>query len=71
MKKNKEWFGYENAENYFKNAPDDLLQKHCFRITDFETSLVFHRLLMQYRNPFPLLKSNPAIYEAMGMGGGE
>ena len=63
--------GYKDEEDYFANAPYELLQKHCFRITDFETSLIFHRLLMQYRNPFPLLKSNPAIYEAMGMGGGE
>ena len=71
MKKNKEWAGYQTAENYFKNAPDDLLQKHYSRITDFETALWFTTALRQFRNPWPLLKANQAIYDSMGIKGGE
>jgi len=58
MKKNKEWAGYQTAEDYFKNAPDDLLQKHYLRITDFEIALSFTTALMQFRNPIPLLRAN-------------
>ena len=71
MKKNKGWFGYQNAEDYFKNAPDDLLQKHYSRITDFETSLSFTTALIQFRHPIPLLRANQAIYDSMGIKGGE
>jgi hypothetical protein len=71
MKNNKEWAGYGNAENYFKNAPYNLLQKHYLRITDFETSVWFTNMLMQFRHPIPLLEANQAIYDAMGIKGGE
>jgi hypothetical protein len=71
MKKNKEWAGYQNAEDYFKNAPVDLIQKHYLRITDFETSLSFTTALMQFRHPTPLLRANQAIYDSMGIEGGE
>jgi hypothetical protein len=71
MKISKKWAGYGNAENYFQNAPYDLLQKHYLRITDFETSLWFTNMLMQYRQPTPLLRANQAIYDAMGIEGGE
>lgn len=67
MKKNKQWCGYKDAEDYFKNAPLDLLQKHYRRITDFETSLSFTKALMQFRHPTPLLEANQAIYDAMGI----
>ena len=62
-KKKTEWFGYQDAEDYFKNAPDELLQKHYSRIEDFETSMVFDRALRQFRNPWPLLEPNYKILE--------
>jgi hypothetical protein len=66
--KQKDWIkGYKTAEDYFTNAPDDLLQKHYFRIKDFELSLAFNSMLMKYRNPFPLLEANPELYENMGI----
>ena len=67
MKKDKQWFGYQDAEDYFKNAPDDLLQKHYRSITDFEASISFTAALRQFRHPWPLLEANQAIYDAMGI----
>jgi hypothetical protein len=66
--KQKDWVkGYKTAEDYFKNAPIELLQKHYFRIKDFELSLAFTSMLMKYRNPIPLLQGNPELYEKMGI----
>ena len=59
--------GYKDEEDYFTNAPDELLQKHYIKIEDFETSFIFHRLMMKYRNPFPLLTPNYKIYEYLGI----
>ena len=59
--------GYKNEEDYFKNAPDELLQKHYIKIEDFETSMIFTRLMMQYRQPFPLLTANYKIYDQLGI----
>jgi hypothetical protein len=59
--------GYKNEEDYFANAPVELLQKHYIKIEDFETSMIFQRLLMQYRNPWPLLTANYKIYDQLGI----
>jgi hypothetical protein len=59
--------GYKDEEDYFTNAPVEILQKHYGRIEDFEISMIFHRLMMQYRNPFPLLTPNYKIYEQLGI----
>ena len=67
MNKRKAWFGYKNAEDYFANAPVELLQKHYLSIKDFEASMLFTKALRQYRNPWPLLTPNYAILESMGL----
>ena len=67
MTKKPFWHGYKDAQDYFTNAPDDLLQKHYSRISDFETSMIFTKALMQYRDCFPLLESNGAIYDQLGL----
>jgi hypothetical protein len=36
MTKKPFWHGYKDAQDYFTNAPDDLLQKHYSRIKDFD-----------------------------------
>jgi hypothetical protein len=66
--KQKDWIkGYKTAEDYFTNAPYELLQKHYFRIKDIELSLAFSSMLLKYRNPCPLLEANPELYEKMGI----
>ena len=69
MAKKVQWAGYKNEQDYFANAPDDLLQKHYKRITDFELAMTFTMLLKQYRNPWPLLQANQAIYDQLGIEG--
>jgi len=67
MTKKPHWHGYKNAEDYFANAPDDVLQKHYSRITNFETAMLFTKALMQYRNYLPVLEANGVIYEQLGI----
>ena len=67
MTKKPFWNGYKYAQDYFTNAPDDLLQKHYSLIKDFETSMIFTKALMQYRDCFPLLEPNGAIYDQLGI----
>ena len=67
MAKKSIYDGYANPQDYFANAPEELLQKHYASIRDFELSMAFTMALQQYRNPFPLLKPNASIYESLGL----
>lgn len=67
MPKKLYWDGYENPQDYFKNAPEELLQKHYIRITDSEAAMIFTKALMLYRQTIPLLEANGAIYEELGI----
>lgn len=67
MAKKSMYSGYKNPQDYFKNAPEELLQKHFASIVDFEASMLFTKALMQYRNPIPLLTPNYQILESMGL----
>jgi len=67
MTKKPYWHGYKDAKDYFTNAPDDLLQKHYLRIKDFEAAMIFTKAMMQYRDHFPLLQANGAIYDQLGL----
>jgi len=68
MPKKRIWAGYKNLEDYFANAPEDLLQRHFSQIHDFESSLLFTKALRQYRNPTPLLRPSYKVLESMGLG---
>jgi hypothetical protein len=61
------WNGYKNPQDYFANAPEDLLQKHYGSIKDFEAAMSFTNSLMKYRHSFPLLEANGAIYDQLGI----
>jgi hypothetical protein len=67
MAKKSIYLGFKDAEDYFTNASDQILQKHYRSIEDFETSMLFMKALWQYRNVVPLLTPNHKILKSMGL----
>ena len=67
MAKKSIYEGYSSPQDYFENAPVELLQKHYASIEDFEVSMLYNKALKQYRNPTPLLKPHYKILESMGL----